>query len=280
MRHPLGSYLLLAFLIAWLFWVPLAWLLHEGAVESGSALAVTLQTLGVTGPLIAAIVVTGLTRGKTGVRRLFGGLRRWRVGLWWYAAACLVVPILTVIGVAIRAALGVGPAVPEGSVLAARLADLGWIGVVFTFPLVLLGQCFGSPLLEEPGWRGFALPHMQRRLPAAWAALLVGAIWALWHLPIYLALDKNLALSFALITMHGFFLGWLYINTRSLLIAVLGHASINVADNSLSLSDQGIVQVVLTLLLCLAILAFFQGNDLRPRLGSRDREEDRNPYRP
>jgi membrane protease YdiL (CAAX protease family) len=105
-------------------------------------------------------------------------------------------------------------------------------------------------------------------LPAAWAALLVGAIWALWHLPIYLALDKNLALSFALITMHGFFLGWLYINTRSLLIAVLGHASINVADNSLSLSDQGIVPVVLTLLLCLAILAFFRVNDLRPRLGS------------
>jgi membrane protease YdiL (CAAX protease family) len=265
MRHPLGSYLLLAFLIAWLFWVPLAWLLREGAVESGSALAVTLQTLGVTGPLVAAIVVTGLTRGKTGVRRLLGGLRRWRVGPWWYAAACLVVPVLTVIGVSVRAALGVGPAVPEGSVLATRLADTGWIGIVLTFPLVLLWQCFGSPLLEEPGWRGFALPPMQRRLPAAWAALLVGAIWALWHLPIYLALDENLALSFALITMHGFFLGWLYINTRSLLIAVLGHASINVADNSLSLSDQGVVQVVLTLLLCLAILAFSRGNDLRPR---------------
>lgn len=264
-RHPLGSYLLLAFVVAWLFWVPLAWLLHEGAVAPGSVPAVALQTLGVTGPLIAAIVVTGLTRGKTGVRRLLGGLRRWRVGPWWYAAACLLVPVLTVIGVAVRAALGISPAVPEGSALATRLADTGWIGIVLTFPLILLWQCFGSPLLEEPGWRGFALPHMQRQLPAAWAALVVGAIWALWHLPIYLALDENLALSFALITMHGFFLGWLYINTRSLLIAVLGHASINVADNSLSLSDQGVVQVVLTLLLCLAILAFFRGNDLRPR---------------
>lgn len=265
MRHPLGSYLLLAFVVAWLFWVPLAWLLREGAVEHGSALAVTLQTLGVTGPLIAAILVTGFTRGKTGVRTLLGGLRRWRVGPGWYAAACLVVPVLSAIGVAVRAALGISPAVPEGSALATRLADTGWIGIVLTFPLVLLWQCFGSPLLEEPGWRGFALPHMQRQLPAAWAALVVGAIWALWHLPIYLALDENLALSFALITMDGFFLGWLYINTRSLLIAVLGHASINVADNSLSLSDQGVVQVVLTLLLCLAILAFFRGNDLRPR---------------
>ena len=280
MRHPLGSYLLLAFVIAWLFWIPLAWLLREGAAAPGSPLAVALQTLGVTGPLIAAIVVTGLTRGKTGVRRLLGSLRRWRVGPWWYTAACLVVPVLTVIGVAVRAALGVSPAVPAGSALATGLAEDGWTGVVFTFPLVLLWQCFGSPLLEEPGWRGFALPHMQRRLPAAWAALVVGAIWALWHLPIYFALEENLALSFALITMHGFFLGWLYINTRSLLIAVLGHASINVADNSLSLSDQGVVQVVLTLLLCLAILAFFRVSDLRSRLGSRAREEDRSRYRP
>ena len=276
-RHPLGSYLLLAFVLAWLFWVPLAWLLREGAAAPGSGLAIALQTLGVTGPLIAAIVVTGLTRGKTGVRRLLGGLRRWRVGPLWYAAACLVVPVLTVIGVAVRAALGVGVGVPEGSALATRLADIGWIGVVITFPLVLLWQCFGSPLLEEPGWRGLALPHMQRRLPAAWAALLVGAIWALWHLPIYLALGENLALSLALITMHGFFLSWLYINTRSLLIAVLGHASLNVANNSLSLSDQGVVQVVLTLLLCLAILAFFRANDLRPRLGPRVPEEGRSP---
>jgi membrane protease YdiL (CAAX protease family) len=94
----------------------------------------------------------------------------------------------------------------------------------------------------------------------------VAAIWGLWYLPLYLAQDENLALSLSLITMHGFFLGWLYVNTRSLLIAVLGHASLSVADTSLSLPDQGIVQVVLTMLLCVLILAFFRVNDLRPRL--------------
>jgi membrane protease YdiL (CAAX protease family) len=103
-------------------------------------------------------------------------------------------------------------------------------------------------------------------MPAAWAALLVAAIWGLWHLPLYLAQDENLAVSLTLITMHGFCLGWLYINTHSLLIAVLGHASLSVANNSLSLPDQGVVQIVLTLLLCVVILAFFRVNDLRPRL--------------
>jgi membrane protease YdiL (CAAX protease family) len=271
MRHPLAAYLVLAFAIAWLFWVPLA-LLYEGGsdLESlrRSSLVIVLQTLGVTAPLIAAIVVTGLTRGKRSVRRLLGGLKRWRVGLGWYAAAILLIPVLTVIGLGVRAAFGVDPVVPEGSALAALLADIGWIGIVLTFPLQLLVQCFGSPLLEEPGWRGFALPQTRKRMPAAWAALLVGAIWGVWHIPLFLALDENLAISFALITMHGFFLGWLYLNTGSLLIAVLGHASLGVANNSLSLPEQGVVQIVLMLALCAVILAFFRISDLRPRLGS------------
>jgi membrane protease YdiL (CAAX protease family) len=228
-------------------------------------LVIALQTLGATAPLVSAIVVIVLTRGKRGVRQLLGGLKRWRVGLWWYAAACLLVPVLAGIGIGARAAIGVEPAVPEGSALAETVADIGWIAVVLTFPLQLLLQCFGSPLLEEPGWRGFALPRVQNRIPAAWAALLVGAVWGLWHLPLFLAFQENLAISFALITLHGFFLGWLYVNTRSLLIAVLGHASLGVANNTLSLPDQGVVQVVLTLALCALILAFFRISDLRPR---------------
>jgi membrane protease YdiL (CAAX protease family) len=173
MRHPLAAYLLLAFAIAWLFWVPLA-VLYDGSSDPdslrGSPLVIALQTLGVTAPLISAIVVTGLIRGKRGVRRLLGGLKRWRVGVWWYVAACLLIPVLTMIGLGVRAALGVDPAVPERSALAARLADIGWIGLVLTFPLQLVLQCFGSPLLQEPGWRGFALPQARKRMPAAWAA--------------------------------------------------------------------------------------------------------------
>jgi CAAX protease family protein len=276
MRHPLVAYLVLVFLIAWLFWVPLAVLYHGDTdlqTLSRSPLVIVLQTLGVTAPVVAAILVTALTRGNTGVRRLLGGLKRWRVGLRWYAAACLLIPALTVVGIGVRAGLGIVPAVPTGSAMAKSLADIGWVGLVLTFPLSLLWACFGSPLLEEPGWRGFALPHVRRRIPAAWAALAVGAIWGFWHLPLFLAYGENLAIALSLITMHGFFLGWLYLNTRSLLIAVLGHASLSVASNSLSLPDQGVVQVTLTLVLCLVILAFFRVTDLRPRLSFKVREQ-------
>jgi membrane protease YdiL (CAAX protease family) len=278
MRHPLAAYLLLVFVIAWAFWVPLA-VLYGGTTDfeklSRSPLVIVLQTLGAIAPVVAAIVVTGLAQGKVGVRRLFGSLKRWRVGIWWYAAACLLVPLLTVVGIGLRAALGIVPAVPAGSALAATVVDSGWLRVLITFPLLLLLACFGSPLLDEPGWRGFALPRLQRRTPAAWAALLVGGIWGLWQIPLFLAFEANLVVSLSLMTMHGFFLGWLYVNTRSLLIAVLGHASLSVANNRLSLPDQGVVQVVLTCALCLVILALFQIQDLRPRRSLRRRRRRR-----
>jgi membrane protease YdiL (CAAX protease family) len=270
MRHPLTAYLLLVFAIGWVFWVPLAIFQNRSSnLQSllGSPIVIVLQTVGAAAPVVSAIVVTGMTRGRRGIGQLLSGMKRWRVGPWWYAVACLLVPALTVVGIGIRAALGVRPAVPGGSELAAMLADVGWIGLVLTFPLQLLVQCFGSPLLEEPGWRGFALPRFSNRVPAAWAALLVGAIWGFWQLPLLLAVHENLALSLSVITMEGLFLGWLSINTRSLLIAVLGHASLNVSNNTFSLTDQGLAQVALTFAACAMILAFFRVEDLRPRMG-------------
>jgi hypothetical protein len=152
LRHPLPAYLLLAFSLAWSSWVPLALLYHGSTdLESliRSPLVVMLQTLGVTAPLLAALIVTRVTGGTTVVRRLLDGLKHWRVPVRWYAAACLLVPVLTVLGVGVRAALGVDPAVPQPSALATMLADIGWIGSVLSFPVQLFGQCFGSPLLER-----------------------------------------------------------------------------------------------------------------------------------
>jgi membrane protease YdiL (CAAX protease family) len=231
----------------------------------GSPFVITLQTAGVTAPVISAILVTRITEGKARVRELLDSLKRWRVRPWWYLIACLLVPLLTLTGLGVRAAVGVYPAVPERSALAMMLADIGWVGVILTFPLQLLSQCFGSPLLEEPGWRGFAFRKLQNAIPAAGAALLVGAIWGLWHVPLFIAFGEALAISLALITMHGFILGWLYVNTNSLLIVVLGHASLSVANNSLSLPQQGMVQIGVTFASCALILAFFRVADLRPR---------------
>lgn len=54
------------------------------------------------------------------------------------------------------------------------------------FALTLLLNLVIAPLGEEPGWRGCLLPLLSRRLGLWAASLVVGVIWAAWHLPIYL----------------------------------------------------------------------------------------------
>jgi hypothetical protein len=56
------------------------------------------------GPALVGLVVTAVLDGTAGLRALFGGLRRWRVGLGWYAAALLSAPLLATAVLAMLAA--------------------------------------------------------------------------------------------------------------------------------------------------------------------------------
>lgn len=157
-RRRLTLFFILAFLISWLIW-PLALLNPESSPMTPF------------GPAVAAVLVAALAEGKEGLLRLLRQLGRWRVPARWYLLAfglpCLMVAAaaaLTVAGGAPAPGLGPNP---------------GWFMLVGTFAvtLVLAG------LFEELGWRGYALPLLQQNLTALAAALLLGVVWALWHIP-------------------------------------------------------------------------------------------------
>jgi membrane protease YdiL (CAAX protease family) len=102
-------------------------------------------------------------------------LGRYRVGGAWYALALLGPPLLMAAAVALHVALGGRP--PD-------LPDAGrWLLIPGLLVLVLL---IGGPLGEEPGWRGYALPILQRRFGPVTGALVLGLVWAVWHLPLRL----------------------------------------------------------------------------------------------
>jgi uncharacterized protein len=129
--------------------------------------------------LVGLLMVLGLLR-LAGIRRLVCQLRPWVIGQAWpVLAVCLLLPLgVAVLNVTVLAMLGyaVPPLSPGG------LSEYLYVAVI--------GQGFvGSGLFEEIGWRGFALPYLQRRYSALVSSLIIGLMWGCWHIQNYVSLD-------------------------------------------------------------------------------------------
>jgi membrane protease YdiL (CAAX protease family) len=160
-----------------------------------------------------------------GLRALGGRLIKWRTGIRWYALALLIAPMaMVVVPLAISAFY---PAMMPRVFTSNDRASLFAIGIASG----LLGG-----LLEELGWTGFATPQLLKRHGVLEAGLILGPIWALWHLPMNLwssgdatgALATTLFLhsflfSIGILTAYRILIVWVYQGTRSLLVAVLMH---------------------------------------------------------
>ena len=178
-RHPLASFFTLALGLSWLAWVPYilsphgfgVWDLHFAEVL-GSAQFTGVLPGALLGPLGGAFIVTAVADGRSGLHRWVGRLFRWRVAWYWYALALVVVPALIVLSAVPFA----GGDVHAPSALALSALVPG-----------LVIQLFSTGLSEEPGWRDFALPRLQHRFGGLGAAAVLGPIWALWHMPLYLS---------------------------------------------------------------------------------------------
>ena len=185
------------------------------------------------GPLVAALIVTAVSRGADGVRGLLARVVKWRVRLLWYVAA-LFGPVV----VYLMAGVGVGFAT-------GHWVDSAAFGRSAEFPGLPLGVVWLVHILtfgigEEIGWRGFALPRLQRGRSALAATLILSVFWAVWHLPMFMYREgftgAGLGGAFGwLVSLvaGAILLTWLYNSSHgSILIPVLFHSSINLAFTS------------------------------------------------
>jgi membrane protease YdiL (CAAX protease family) len=180
------------------------------------------------GPSVAGLVMTALVSGRAGFRELRGRLGRWRVGAAWWAAALLTGPTLVaavLFGLSISSPDFVPGLLTTENKLGLLIFGLGW-GLV------------GGGLLEELGWTGFAVPALRRRHSALTTGLIVGLLWATWHVLIAfwgmrgLAGDAPLTgfvagfLAFYVVALPAYrvLMVWLHDHTGSLLLAMLMHA--------------------------------------------------------
>ena len=218
-RQPLVWFFVIAFAWTWAYVIVFLILFPLPDI-------IVRTTPGDFGPLIAAVVMSGVVAGRTGVKQLFKRMVQWRVGLAWYALAFIGVPLLYVAGIA---------AVP-GALASFKAPELSTVLLYPVFYIVLLAT--GGPLTEEPGWRGFALSRLQQRWGPMVGTVILGLMWAAWHLPNYFRPDWaafNGGLSFSGIAFFAIatvsmsaILTWAFNHTSgSILIAILIHASIN-----------------------------------------------------
>jgi membrane protease YdiL (CAAX protease family) len=123
----------------------------------------------------------------------------------------------------------------------------------------LMNLIFGGSLGEELGWRGFALPILLKKYSPIQASFVLGLIWALWHLPIYLY-DMNLFsigkfLFFLVWTIPlTIIFTWFYLNSGgNILVAILLHTAVNVLPD-LGFSRYENSMIVLTIFLIFAAI--------------------------
>jgi membrane protease YdiL (CAAX protease family) len=223
-RHPLLIYVLIAFLWSWAWWIP-ATLAFKG-VLSLSVSWPMLLIIGGPGPTISAIALTSMLDGIEGMKNLLRKFLTWRVNFAWYLFALITPSALLVCAMAIYTFRG-------GS-----LGRIDWDNWPMLLTAIVVALPYG-PVSEELGWRGYMLPRLQRSYNPLLSSIILGAIWMLWHTPLFW-LPGGAAISGAAITVFAvlwylaYLIGWsilftwMYNNTHgSVLLAFLLHGSLN-----------------------------------------------------
>lgn len=227
-RHPLASFFTMANALSWLAWMP--YVLSNNGLGiwdySFPELLGTSQLLGVLpgaylGPIFSAFLITALVDGRSGLRRWVGRLWRWRVNWRWYALALAGVPAVLILG---------------GAVFSGGVVQAPSIAALTVLVPGLMLQMITTGLAEEPGWRDFALPRLQGRMKPVAASFVLGPLWALWHMPLFLtewggypdAGWAHVAYFIGFCIAFNVVMSWVFNRTnQSLPISMLLHVGVN-----------------------------------------------------
>lgn len=214
----LFAYFLLTFFVAWVVWFAAAALAAPG--NTGFfGIRGPVFLLGVIAPSLVALALVARGEGRAGVARLVARIGQWRVAPRWYLFA-----------------IGYFAAIKLTAALIHRVMLDTWPRFGHTPWALLLGAILVSTWFqagEELGWRGYALPRLTRHLGLGGASIVLGVVWALWHLPLFFLPDsgttgQSFPVYLLQVTALSVAMAWLYWKTDgSLLLVMVMHASVN-----------------------------------------------------
>ncbi len=241
-RHPLTAFFVIAFAGEWIAFLPLV-LAQNGL----SLFPYTIPEIGpyppsywfgalgaILGPSLASFTVTAITAGKAGVRQLLRRYVIWRVGLRWYLLVLVGVPLFQLVCSSVF--LGIAP-------LTAFIQQWPLFFTTYLPNILIIGVAV--QIWEEGGWSGFAVPNLQKRFGAVRTTLILGPLWALWHLPAFfvpgqifdqkvdaITMIVQMVLLIIVAVLTRIVMTWVFNNTKgSILIAILLQAALD-ASNS------------------------------------------------
>ena len=221
MRRPLLLFFTATYVVTWSCYAAAGAILQGGGRTSVglTALAEALLLLGTFAPGLVAVALTRKAEGSEGTKRLLEPIFQWQVGARWYVFAIVYIPAVKLTAALLhRVATGSWPA----------FGDVPWYvmaGAIVISTWVQAG--------EEVGWRGFALPRLTDRFGLAPASVILGIVWATWHLPLFFipgttTYGQSFPLYLLQVTALSAAIAWLFWRTGgSLLLVMLLHAAVN-----------------------------------------------------
>jgi membrane protease YdiL (CAAX protease family) len=216
-RISLVWFFVILFVVSWIGAIPMVLASYGQKLSTPVRL---LQIFMLFGQGLVAALFVGINDGKIGLRRLFGGLLKWRVGLHWYLMVFFLPAILNLIVRLISASMGL------------KLPPLAAPEIFLTsFASTFIGYFLLNT--EELAWRGVALPKLQERFSQHTASLIIGIIWGVFHVPIFLMKGGHpggfpFHLYMVMVVAMSFIMTWAFNGTgRSLLIVHLLHQFMN-----------------------------------------------------
>ena len=228
--RPIALFFLIAYLISWSAWIALFSLHYSYLTGTG----LYLYLVAILAPHASAVLVTILERGFVDLGTFYGRVFQRAPIIWIVAAAVVPIVIYMIPGV-----MAMGLQLPRAPLLHQPPRTLS---------MLVLGQ-LAVALGEEPGWRGFALPSLTRRVGVIGASLVLGVAWALWHLPLFIiAGTAQYGTPFVpfLITLTAWSLIVTLLVVRaggSVVVAMVFHISANLCDFTVWQADSWLLSL-------------------------------------